>query len=319
MQMTKTYTLDQIKNAVAKMNFSADIEQGFIAYSNGDVVVPPVGELIFEDPPGDTHIKYGYIKGDDCYVIKIASGFYENVKINLPSSSGLMLVFSQQTGVLDTILLDEGFLTNVRTVVAGEIAAKYMAPEKVTAIGVYGTGVMARMQVQILKSVTDCKKIIVWGRSEESLDAYRHDMEADGYDVQTTLDSGTVTDASNLILMTTPSTTPLIKADQIRPGTHITAIGSDTAHKQELDTKILGAADIVIADSLIQCQERGEIYKALSASDLKMDNVIELGSAIKSGNRIRISEDQVTVADLTGVAVQDVKIAKAVSRALSLM
>ncbi|MFT5133969.1 MAG: ornithine cyclodeaminase, partial [Gammaproteobacteria bacterium] len=170
-----------------------------------------------------------------------------------------------------------------------------------------------------LKSVTDCKKIIVWGRSEESLDAYRHDMEADGYDVQTTLDSGTVTDASNLILMTTPSTTPLIKADQIRPGTHITAIGSDTAHKQELDTKILGAADIVIADSLIQCQERGEIYKALSASDLKMDNVIELGSAIKSGNRIRISEDQVTVADLTGVAVQDVKIAKAVSRALSLM
>lgn len=317
--MTKTYTLDQIKNAVAKMNFSADIEQGFIAYSNGDVVVPPVGELIFEDPPGDTHIKYGYIKGDDCYVIKIASGFYENVKINLPSSSGLMLVFSQKTGVLDTILLDEGFLTNVRTVVAGEIAAKYMAPEKVTAIGVYGTGVMARMQVQILKSVTDCKKIIVWGRSEESLDAYRHDMEADGYDVQTTLDSGTVTDASNLILMTTPSTTPLIKADQIRPGTHITAIGSDTAHKQELDTKILGAADIVIADSLIQCQERGEIYKALSASDLKMDNVIELGSAIKSGNRIRISEDQVTVADLTGVAVQDVKIAKAVSRALSLM
>ncbi|MFT5048510.1 MAG: ornithine cyclodeaminase [Porticoccaceae bacterium] len=96
-------------------------------------------------------------------------------------------------------------------------------------------------------------------------------------------------------------------------------MGSDTAHKQELDTKILGAADIVIADSLIQCQERGEIYKALSASDLKMDNVIELGSAIKSGNRIRISEDQVTVADLTGVAVQDVKIAKAVSRALSLM
>jgi ornithine cyclodeaminase len=319
MQMTKTYTLDQIKHAVARMNFSADIEQGFIAYSNGDVVVPPVGELIFEDPPGDTHIKYGYIKGDDCYVIKIASGFYENVKINLPSSSGLMLVFSQQTGVLDTILLDEGYLTNVRTAVAGEIAAKYMAPEKVTAIGVYGTGIMARMQVQILKSVTECKNIVVWGRSEESLDAYRHDMEADGYDVHTTLDSATVTDASNLILMTTPSTTPLIKADQIRPGTHITAIGSDTAHKQELDTKIMGAADIVIADSLIQCQERGEIYKALSAGDLKMDKVIELGSAIKSGNRIRLSEEQVTVADLTGVAVQDVKIAKAVSRALRLI
>lgn len=314
--MTKTYTLEQIRHAVAGMNFSAEIEQGFIAYSNGDVVVPPVGELIFDNPPGDTHIKYGYVKGDDCYVIKIASGFYENVKINLPSSSGLMLVFSQKTGVLETILLDEGFLTNVRTAVAGEIVARYMAPEKITAIGVYGTGVMARMQVQILKSVTDCKQIVVWGRSEESLEAYSCDMEADGYDVYTTRDSAAVTDVSNLILMTTPSNTPLIQANQIKPGTHITAIGSDTAHKQELDAKILGAADIVIADSLIQCQERGEIYQALVKGDLEMDRVIELGSAIKSGNRIRMSEDQLTVADLTGVAVQDVKIAKAVSHAL---
>jgi ornithine cyclodeaminase len=316
MPMTRTYTLEQIKHAVARMNFSAEIEQGFIAYSNGDAVVPPVGELIFEDPPGDTHIKYGYIKRDDSYVIKIASGFYENVKINLPSSSGLMLVFSQKTGVLETILLDEGFLTNVRTAVAGEIVAKYMAPEKVTTIGVYGTGLMARMQVQILKSVTDCKQIVVWGRSEGSLAAYRCDMEAEGYDVHTTLDSAAVTDASNLILMTTPSTTPLIKADQIKPGTHITAIGSDTSLKQELDAKILGAADIVITDSLSQCQERGEIFQALSTGDLEMDKVVELGSAINSGNRIRTSEDQVTVADLTGVAVQDVKIAMAVSEAL---
>ena len=152
--MTNIYTLEQIKRAVETMNFSTEIEKGFVAYSNGQVVVPPVGELIFEDPPGDTHIKYGYIKGDEYYVIKIASGFYQNVKINLPSSSGLMLVFSQKTGVLETVLLDEGFLTNVRTAVAGEIVAKYMAPEKVTTIGVFGTGTMARMQVQILESVT---------------------------------------------------------------------------------------------------------------------------------------------------------------------
>jgi len=315
-QMTRLYTLDQIKQAVETMNFSADIEKGFIAYSNGEVVVPPVGEMIFEDPPGDTHIKYGYIKGDDSYVIKIASGFYHNVEINLPSSSGLMLVFSQKTGVLNTILLDEGFLTNVRTAVAGEIVARYMAPGKVKAIGVFGTGTMARMQVQILKSVTDCKRIIVWGRSESSLESYRMDMESNGYDVQTTLDPNQVTDASNLVLMTTPSTTPLINVDQIRAGTHITAIGSDTASKQELDTKILSAADIVITDSLSQCQERGDIYKALSAGDLALNKVVELGSAIRSGNRIRQSDDQITVADLTGVAIQDVQIAKAVSRAL---
>lgn len=317
--MTKIYTLEQIKRAVETMNFSSEIEKGFVAYSNGQVVVPPVGELIFEDPPGDTHIKYGYIKGDDCYVIKIASGFYQNVKINLPSSSGLMLVFSQKTGVLETVLLDEGFLTNVRTAVAGEIVARYMAPREVTSIGVFGTGTMARMQVQILESVTDCKRLMVWGRSEASLEAYKNDMEEYGYDVQTTLDSADVTDASNLILMTTPSSTPLINVGQIKTGTHITAMGSDTADKQELDAKILGFADIVVADSLSQCQERGEIYQALKTGDLEMEKVIELGNAIESGQPIRASQDQITVADLTGVAVQDVQIAKVVSAALGVI
>ena len=315
--MTNIHTLEQIEGAVKALNFTEAIEEGFVAYSNGRVVVPPVGELIFEDPPGDTHIKYGYIKGDDSYVIKIASGFYENVKIGLPSSSGLMLVFSQKTGVLQTVLLDEGYLTNVRTAVAGEIVAKYMAPGKVNTIGVFGTGMMARMQVQYLKSVTDCKRIMVWGRSEASLNRYKEDMQADGYDVQTTLESTSVTDACSLILMTTPSTTPLIHIDQLKPGTHITAMGSDTAEKQELDAKILQAADIVVADSLSQCQERGEIYKALATNNFKIQQAVELGAAINSGNRIRTSEDQITVADLTGVAVQDVQIAKAVSAALS--
>lgn len=314
--MTKIYTLEQIKNVVETMDFSTKIEQGFIAYSNGQVIVPPVGELIFEDPPGDTHIKYGYIKGDEYYVIKIASGFYQNVKINLPSSSGLMLVFSQKTGVLETILLDEGFLTNIRTAVAGEIVAKYMAPKKISTIGVFGTGTMARMQVKALQTVTNCKRLIVWGRSEPSLEAYKNDMEADGFEVHTTMESVDVTEASNLILMTTPSSMPLIDVSQIKKGTHITAMGSDTAEKQELDTKILLMADIVVADSLNQCQERGEVFKALLANDLNLDKVIELGHAIKSGNRIRTSEDQVTVADLTGVAVQDVQIAKVVSAAL---
>jgi len=129
--------------------------------------------------------------------------------------------------------------------------------------------------------------------------------------------SADVTDASNLILMTTPSSIPLIASGQIKKGTHITAMGSDTAEKQELDTKILRMADIIVADSLTQCQERGEIYKALLTGDLEMDTVIELGHAIESGNRVRASEDQITVADLTGVAVQDVQIAKVVSAALS--
>jgi len=314
--MTKIYTLEQIKQAVETLDFSTEIEAGFVAYSNGQVIVPPVGELTFEDPPGDTHIKYGYIKGDESFVIKIASGFYENAKFNLPTGSGLMLVFSQQTGALQTILLDEGYLTNIRTAVAGEIVARYMAPQEVTAIGVFGTGTMARMQVQFLKSVTDCRRVVVWGRSDASLAAYRDDMVREGYDVQTTRDASDVADASNLIVMTTASVTPLLQAGQVKPGTHITAMGSDTLEKQELDTQILRSADIVVVDSLSQSQERGEVYQALMSGDLKVDKVIELGGAIANGKRIRTSIDQITVADLTGVAVQDIQIAKVVGAAL---
>jgi ornithine cyclodeaminase len=315
--MTNIYTLDQIRAITDNMDFAGAIEAGFVAYSRGDVVTPPVGELIFENPPGDTHIKYGYIRQDDYFVIKVASGFYENVKINLPSSSGLMLVFSQKTGVLDTILLDEGYLTNVRTAVAGQIAARYLAPDKVNAIGVFGTGTMARMQVQYLKEITDCNHLIVCGRSDSSLQSYRTDMENDGYEVQVTRDSAEVASACNLILMTTPSRTPLLNLAQIRPGTHITAMGSDTAEKQELESGILELADIVVTDSLEQCQQRGEIYHGLNAGDITLDGVLELGNIIAGGNRCRTSRDQITVADLTGVAVQDIQIAKAVCAALN--
>ena len=314
--MSKIYTLEQIRNAAEDQDFTQAIEQGFIAYSRGHVIVPPVGELVFEDPPGDTHIKYGYIKGDDYFVIKVASGFYQNAKINLPSSSGLMLVFSQKTGVLDSILLDEGFLTNVRTAVAGKIVASYMAPEEISAIGVFGTGTMARMQVQYLEDITPCKRIVVWGRSASGLQDYKTDLESEGYSVTTTSDASVVTQSCNLIIMTTPSTSPLITADQIKPGTHITAMGSDTAEKQELDERILSAADVIVTDSLVQCQNRGEIYKALSAKQIDLDQVIELGAAIESGSRIRTTNDEITVADLTGVAVQDIQIAKALCYAL---
>jgi ornithine cyclodeaminase len=215
------------------------------------------------------------------------------------------------------ILLDEGYLTNVRTALAGRIAARYMAPEAVTAIGVYGTGTMARMQVSYLSTETLCRDIVVWGRSDDSLSRYCDDMRALGYRVTPTRDSRVVTEACNLIVTTTPATSPLIMADQVRPGTHITAVGSDTAEKQELDSRILGHADLVVTDSLVQCRERGEIHRALLNNDLTLKQVQELGNVIRAGARARTSRDQVTVADLTGVAVQDIQIAKAVNQRLS--
>src|SRR5207302_137987 len=126
--MTKTYSLQEIKKVIEIAPLVEAIEEGFRLYSEGKTVVPPVGHLQLESPPGDVHIKYGYIKDDDVYVIKIASGFYDNPKQGLPSSNGMMLVFSQKTGVSEAILLDEGYLTDVRIGIAGAVAAKHLAP-----------------------------------------------------------------------------------------------------------------------------------------------------------------------------------------------
>ena len=310
--MAKVFTLEQIKPTCEKLNFTDAIEAGFAAYSRGEVTVPPVGELSFTAPPGDTHIKYGCIKGDDTFVIKIASGFYDNPKQGLPSNSGLMLVFSQKTGILQAILLDEGYLTDVRTAVAGHIAAKYLGPSRISAIGVFGTGIQARMQVTGLKELTECRQVMAWGRSAASLRGYKKAMEIEGFEVETTMEARAVAGTCNLLITATPSQQPLLSKTMIRPGTHITAMGSDTALKQELDSGILRKADLVVADSIAQCLERGEIARALSDKSITRDKVIELGTIINGGAVGRSSAEQITVADLTGVAVQDIQIAKAV-------
>lgn len=314
--MPVVVSLDEIKKALAGIDPLPLIEEGFAAYSRGDVVVPPVGELVLDDPPGEVHIKYGYIKGDDLYVIKIASGFAENPKLGLPSGDGLMLVFSQRTGVLEAILLDEGYLTNLRTAVAGAVVAKYLAPREVTAAGIVGAGVQGRMQLDWLRRVRRFDEAVVWGVNETELAAFRRDMEPSGLRIRTTLRAEDVTAAANLIVTCTPSTTPLLKAEWIRPGTHITAVGSDTAEKQELDAAILARADRVVVDSLSQSELRGEVHKAVSAGAITRDGLLELGRVVMDEKLRRASENEITVADLTGVAVQDIQVSKAVWSAL---
>lgn len=309
----KVITKAEIEKILPDLDPIPAIEQGFIEYSAGKCNVPPVGELIMDK--GEVHIKYGCVTGEDYYVIKIASGFYGNTKIGLCTSNGMMCVFSQNTGEVIAILHDECLLTDVRTAIAGTISAKYLAPKNVRAIGIFGTGVQARMQLEYLKSVTDCKDVIVWGRREEGLENYKNDMMAAGYNVTTTNDAAEVCRTANLIVTTTPTHEPLISADMVRPGTHITAMGSDTLEKQELDTKILAMADMVVVDSLPQSETRGEVCKSREAGAITDDDVLELGAMIAAGGG-RASDEQITVADLTGVAVQDIKIAEAVYLAI---
>ena len=314
--MAQIFRLNQIKQAVERLDLTKCIEDGFAAYSQGRVIVPPIGEMVFENPPGDVHIKYGYIKDDNYFAIKIASGFFENYKLGLPTSDGLILLFSQKNGSLSSILLDECYLTNVRTALAGRVVAKYMAPTMVNCIGGFGTGGQGRMQVEYLRPVVDCSEVIVWGLPNDDFTKYKLDMENLGYTVHTTTRAEEVAQKCQLIITATPSQTPLIDVRYIKPGTHITAMGSDTHLKQELDPKILQKADLVVADSIEQCLTRGEISKTLSAGLISKEEIVELGEIIAGHRSGRTSDDQLTIADLTGVAVQDIQIAKAIHEAL---
>lgn len=314
---TKIFTLEQIKSVINIPDLIPVIENGFKLYSQGKVVVPPVGHLNFENPPGGVHIKYGYIKDDDYYVIKIASGFYDNPKIGLSSSNGTMLVFSQKTGELLGILLDEGYLTNIRTAVAGAIVAKYLATKHVRKIGIVGTGIQAHLQLELLQYITDCKDAIVYGRNEVTLEKYKQDMDAKGFHVVTTQKVDELASQCNLIVTTTPSTQPILLASQIKEGTHITAMGADSEGKQELESKIIQKADIVVADSIEQCTDHGELAHAIDEKLIDKSKIVELGKVIEDSRLQRQNDKQITVADLTGVAIQDIEIAKYVFLTLS--
>ena len=192
--------LDRIKSVLTNVDLLSEIESGFAAYSSGLAVVPPVGELSFQSPPGDVHIKYGYINKDDVYVIKIASGFYENRRENLPVGNGMMLVFSQKTGQPLAMLQDEGYLTDVRTAVAGAVAAKYLSPTNIDCIGIVGTGTQAKLQLKYLKNVIDCDKVVVWGRNPDSLSDYIKSMDNYNYQVKPTASIDDIVKKCQLII-----------------------------------------------------------------------------------------------------------------------
>jgi ornithine cyclodeaminase len=307
--MTTVLQLDEIRQLVDVPQLIEELERGFVLYSDGKVNVPPVGFLNFDDPPGDVHIKYGYVLNDDYYVLKMASGFYDNPTLGLPASDGLILVFSQKTGELKLILLDKCWLTDQRTAAAGAVAAKHLAPQEIRGIGIVGTGVQARLQLEMLRNVVDCSRCLIWGRNAEKVQQMVDELRASEYYRDWGLDiesAGSVDDLTrecNLIVTTTSARSPLIRADQVQKGT----LGAD----------VLGQADLVVADSISQCVDHGECHFGVKQGTLDESGIVELGKVIKDPAAGRSSNTQITIADLTGVAIQDIQIAKLVDRALS--
>ena len=313
--MPITLNWEQIQPLIKKMDINDAMREAFIQYSKGNAVIPPVGELIMDQPPGEVHIKYGYIKGGNHYVIKIASGFPHNQNQNIKPGQGMMLLFDIKTGVPDAILIDNANLTDIRTAIAGAIASHALSIDDLESFAIIGTGVQARYQASYISELMNIKKIIVWGRDSLKANEVKNDLSDLDVTIETDLEK--LVKESRLIITTTSSKEPLIQSDWIKSGTHITAVGSDTPEKCELDPNILSKADLIVADSIEQNLIRGEIHQAIKRSLIDSESIVELGEIFAGLKPGRAHKDSITIADLTGVAVQDLVIAESVFKAYS--
>ena len=288
------------------------IENSFVDFSTGKALMPTPQDIILKEFKGETHVKSAYVKGSKYYCIKIASGFYDNPKIGLNSSQGMMILLEAKTGLPKCILLEEGHLTDVRTAAAGAVAAKHLANPGSEKVLVVGTGIQARLQVEFLLRVMPIKKLFVWGRSEGKAEDYCKHLQTGSPALESKIIKN-LNEARNLeidiIVTATPSRQALLAKNAMQKAVHINAIGADMPGKQELDENILSAAK-VITDSTAQCAKSGELQHALNAGVMKMDDVHgELGEVISRKKKGRANPEEITVFDSTGLGVQDLAIA----------
>ncbi len=302
----------EIRECVGMNKEAVDaVALGFTRLVEGKVSLPPIIRVDVEANQGEVDIKTAYIEGLDHFAIKIASGFFGNPSIGLPYGSGMMVLMSAKTGFLEAVLLDNGYLTDLRTGIAGAIAAKYLAPAQITTAGVIGSGVQARYQIRGLRLVRDFQSLIVYGIEPNAVERYISEMTEElGIEVIQADSPEEVFRQSQFVATTTPSREPYAKAEWLHTGMHITAMGADGEHKQELFADVLGKADRIVCDRKSQCFRLGELHHALKEGILSENSdVIEIGELTAGSKTGRQNDQEITICDLTGVGVQDTTIA----------
>lgn len=287
------------------------VEEAFAKLATGKVVMPPVLSMALPEVNAEVDVKTAYVPGLDGFALKVSPGFFNNPSLGLPSLNGLMVLLSAKTGLVEAVFLDNGYLTDVRTAAAGAVAARHLAPSNVSTVGILGTGVQARLQLIAAAKVRAAGKALIWGRDADKASRLAAEMKtALGIDVSACSDPADLVAQSQLVVTTTPAREPILSADCLHPGLHITAMGSDQEDKNELYPTILARADVLVCDRISQCDKLGELRTALETGALPgTDAVRELGDVISKSAQGRQSEDDITVCDLTGTGVQDTAIA----------
>jgi ectoine utilization protein EutC len=288
------------------------VEEGFAKLSAGLAEVPPILQLMVPENNGELDVKTAYIKGMDSFAVKIAAGFLNNHEIGLSTGSGMMILINSVTGFPKAILLDNGYLTDVRTGLAGAIAAKYLAPEHVKIAGVIGSGIQSRFQIEALYLVRKFLRLLVFGIIPEDVQIYAEEMRQKlGVEVFIADSYEQVVRESQVVVTTTPSTKAFIKSNWLHAGLHITCMGADSANKQEIFSDVFKHVDRIVCDNKAQCLRLGELSHAINDGIINSTtDITEIGELILGMKPGRKNVDEVTICDLTGVGVQDTAIAR---------
>ncbi len=289
----------------------ACVENAFRALATLPVAMPPILRLDIPEHRGEVDVKTAYVPGIDGFAIKISPGFFDNPKLGLPSTNGMMVLLSARTGLVEALLLDNGYLTDIRTAAARAVAAKHLSRLDSAVAAIFGAGMQARLQLEALMLVRPIREARIWARDAARAAVAAAELrERLGIAVRAEPDAAEAANGADVIVTTTPSAEPLIHAGFVSAGQHITAMGSDAEHKNEIAPAIIRMADLYVADSAAQTRRLGELHHAIDAGLVAADAAVaELGQIVAGRRHGRRSAAEITIADLTGTGVQDTAIA----------
>lgn len=306
----------EVRGLIDRREALAAVREGFARMGRGETMVPPQMIIWVPDHEGEVHVKAAHIYGIANYAVKFASIFERNAEKGLAAVTGMVLTFSAETGYLSGMLMDNGFLTDLRTGAAGALAADLLAREDVEQAAVIGAGIQGRYQLETLLDVRQPKRVRIFDVNAAAAEAYAAEMsEKTGLPVTVATGVREALKGTDVVVSTTPAPSPHTMLEWVEPGTHYTAMGSDNPHKQELDASLLAAAGKLVVDSREMCAVNGELHHALDAGLMTVDDVhAELGEVAAGLRPGRTSEEEITVCDLTGLGIQDTAVADFVMR-----
>ncbi|MFH0896639.1 MAG: alanine dehydrogenase [Candidatus Bathyarchaeota archaeon] len=291
------------------------VKEAFMAKGYGQVQMPSKVYVTFKKYNGDFRVMPSYLENSDAAGVKIVNVHPNNPRIyGKPSVMATIVLIDPRTGA-PLAIMGGTYITAMRTGAAGGLATKYLAKENSKILGLVGTGVQARTQLQAISKVLSLEEVRVYDIIGDALNKFIEETK-EKYEISVSRCRSVHECIKNadVVSVTTPTTSPIIKNEWIRSGTHINAIGADAPGKQALDPNILKNSKIIV-DDLNQAIHSGEINVPFSQGMLREDDIYaELGEVIVGDKAGRVRDDEITVFVSTGLSLQDVSTAITVFR-----